>query len=86
MGRKTTTRSVLAFIPTEDITDNTDILAPENAYNHTLKRRWRHLPFVGMRQVDPDEFQAAWEAMHEVDVEIDQRRRRLEARAFLENL
>lgn len=63
-----------------------DIFAPENAYNHALKRRVRTVPAGEMRYVDPDEFQAAYESMHEVDVEIEQRRRQLEARNFLERL
>lgn len=65
-----------------------DILAPENAYNHALKRRWRTMPSGKRQYVHPDEyeFQAAVEAMREVDDEIEQRRRRLEAQEFLENL
>ena len=68
--------------------DDNDFFNPENAYNHALKRRWRTMPSGEIRHVDPDEyeFQAACEAMREVDDEIEQRRRRLEAKDFLENL
>lgn len=66
-----------------------DILNPENAYNHALKRR----PKSGIKTSSvsspphcPAEARAAAEALREVDEEIEARRRQLEARTLLERL
>lgn len=66
-----------------------DIFNPENTYNHALKRRWQ--PGIKASSVSPPprcpaEARAAAEALREVDAEIAERRRRLEAQTFLESL
>jgi len=66
-----------------------DILNPENAYNHALKRR----PKAGVKASSvsppprcPAEARAAAEALREVDEEIAARRKQMEARELLERL